>query len=492
MNTQPYIISVDWFQVTCTSHSDFEISEGIFLQGGQVPDHNVRALYEVARGREFNSIYEHCLAILFHGFQLATIYFKPRPSSLPKSMCSIKVANRLLYSANWAWYLQDIAQALHWEIKNIGRADVCCDFVSFSGGLSPYEFIRRYLNSGEPSETNPSYVRVGSNKYTTMGEKKTSCKVVGGLSRTSCQHEVDYLRFGKRSSGVSVYLYCKSKELAEVHDKPYITDLWVKGGLLKVDPGQSSSEDSSEVPPIFRLEISINSGGLNVKREKTSEGKNEVRTAISMLARHVRPLEVSTLAVSDFGCQSSIENLFWAYANKYFRFKEVSHQRYKQYWPDVRLFDVSFSPSLRPYSISRSFGSGVAERNAIHTLQKLFFEVRSLSLPEMVTVDKSISILERYSHLKSQSINEPDVINLISALKAGHSWDEIKRMSIVSSRHLEQMKRLIWESVYHELRNVLCDSDVARAVDQYEMELAMAREQDELFRDFYQSNPSQP
>lgn len=489
MNTQPYIISIDWFQVTCESHTDFKLEEGIFLAGTIVPEHDVQAIYEVARGKEFNSIYEHSLAILFHGFQLATIYFKPRPSSLPKSMCSIKVANRLLYSANWAFYLVDIARALKWEIKNIGRTDVCLDFVSFSGGLSPYEFIRRYLNSGEPTESNPSYIRVGSNKYTTQGEKKTSSKIVGGLSVTTASHEVDYLRFGKRSTGVSVYLYCKSKELAEVHDKPYITDRWIKGGLIKPIVDEQGQPIEVDNPPVFRLEISINSGGLNVKREKTAEGKNEVRTAISMLSRHVRPLEVSQLAVSDFTAQASIENLFWAYANKYFRFKLISHQRYKQYWPDVRLFDVNFKPSIKPYSISRTFGSGIAERNAAHTLQKLLAEVKTLSLTEMVTVDKATQILERYAHLKSTSINETDVLNLVAALKAGHSWDEIKRMSIVSTRHMEQMKQIIWESVYHELREILTDSDVARAVDRYEIELELAREQAALIQDYYNSTP---
>lgn len=490
MNTEPYIISVDWFQVTCENEADFTIDEGIYLTGSYVPEYDVQAVYEIARGKEFSSIYEHSLAVMFHGFQLATIYFGPRPSSLPRKLCSVKVANRLLYSGNWAFYLIDICRALKWKIKNIGRVDVCCDFCYFSGHLSPYEFIRRYLHSGDINGIVPSYIRVGSNKYTTQGEKKTSCEVVGGLSKNTAQHVVDYLRFGKRSTGVSVYLYCKSKELLEVHDKPYITDLWVKGGLLSGAASGYPGTVEDENPPIFRLELSINAGGLNIKREKTAEGKQEVRTAISMLSKHVRPLEVDRLAVSDFLCQSSIENLFWAYANKYFRFKEVGRQKYKQYWEDVRLFDVKFQPSIKPYTISRTFGSGIAERNAAHTLEKLLMQVKTLSLTEMVSIDKSIEVLERYSHLKSTSINEIDVLNLIQELKQGHSWDEIKRMAIISTRHLEQMKQLVYESVYHELREILTDSDVARAVNQYEIEMELVRDQAALIQDYYNAtNP---
>lgn len=489
MNTSPYIISVDWFQVTCQSHTPHALEEGLILTGTIVPKYNVQASYELARGKEVNAIYEHCLAVLFHGFQLATIYFKPRPSSLPKDMCSVKVSNRLLYSGNWAFYLVDICRALHWTIKNIGRADVCCDFTSFANELSPYEFIRRYLYSGEPTEDTPSYIRVGSNKYTTQGEKRTFSRMVGSLSRTECTHVVDYLRFGKRSSGVSVYLYCKSKELAEVHDKPYITDLWVKSGLLESAPDSADGGAAAENPPVFRLEISINSGGLNVKRERTREGKIEVRTAISMLSQHVKPLEVERLAVDDFTCQASIENLFWAYANKYFRFKQVSHQKYKQYWPDVLLFDVNLRPTIKPYSISRNLGSGTSERNAASCLRKLMQQTKYLSLAEMVAVDKSIGILERYAHLKDVTIPRSQLTKLVDALKEGRSWDEIKRLAIVTAPHLEQIKYIIWQSVYHELRNVLVDSNVSRAIDEYELMLQMGHEQINLIDDWYHQSP---
>ena len=487
MNTEqstpaPYVISVDWFQVTCNRPLTQHLEVGLFLNGSVVPDYDKTAIYELARSTEFNPIYEHSLAVLFHGFQLAIIYFDPRPSSLARTLCSVKVSNRLLYSGNWAFYLVDICRALQWKIKNIGRVDVCADFKTFSGNLSPYEFIRRYLHSGPSGSLVPSYIRVGSNKYDTRGEKRTHWNA--SSKSNDIFHENDYLRFGSRSTGVSVYLYCKSKELAEVHDKPYITQMWIDNGILSQED-LKDMETPDFIVPVFRLEISINAGGLNVKRQRTPQGKAEVRTAIAMLHDKVRPLEVERLSVSDFLCQASIENLFWAYANKYFRFKAVGQSKYKQYWPDVRLFDVQLQPTLKPYTISRTFGTGVAERNAVSAIRRLMETIRDLSLPDLVSLDRAADVLERYSHLTSTHIDRAVVLKVISALREGHTFEELPRMAVCSVVHLEQMKELINESIFHELRELLTDSDVARSVARFEAERAMFLEQSAVVDDFY-------
>lgn len=485
MNTEPYIVSVDWFQVTCSRNPEQKLEIGYFLVGTNVPDYDKKAVYELARAKEFNPIYDNSLAVLFHGFQLATIYFNPRPSTLSKSLCSIKLSNRILYSGNWAFYLVDIARALKWQVKNIGRVDVCADFKSFSGGLSPYEFIRRYLHSTVgTADDAPSYVRVGSNKYVTQGRKKVTFV---GKSNVSA-HENDYLRFGSRSTGVSVYLYCKSTELREVHDKPYITDMWIAGGLItKEDIEQLDTEQHSTIP-IFRLEISINSSGLNIKRQRTAEGKTEVRTAIAMLSRNVKPLQVESLAVSDFLTQSSIENLFFAYANKYFQFKRVGKSKYRQYWESVPLFDVKFEPTIKPYTISRSFGTGVSERNAVSTIKRLMQSIHDLSMPEMVSLNQAANILTRYARLGATEIDRSIVESVAMHLRMGHTFDELPKMAVCSVVHLESIKRIVYESVYHEIRDILTDSDVARAVDQLEAERALIREQSQILSEWEQSS----
>lgn len=475
-----YLISVDWFQVACKCKGCDMPQEGMFLDGTLVPDHDVKAIYELGATKEHHPIFDHALAVLLHGFQLATIFFKPRMSTLPKDFCSVKVSNRLLYSGNWMFYLTDIVRALGWSVNNITRVDLCLDFTQFAGGLAPRTFIDRYLHSGPISDDEPSYYRVGSNKFYTIGRKTVSQQDVQGAFEVCCTNACDYLRFGSRSTGVCVYLYNKSEELATQHNKPYIIDQWVKAGLLKSADLAADGGYDDEPLPIFRLEISVSSGGLNVKRATNAEDKNAIREAIAMEARHIKPISVSALSLNDFMSQSQVEALFWAYAAKYFRFKVVGTQKYKHNWPDLHLFDVKFEPTIKPYSISRVLDAGVSERNAANTCKKLLATVAELSLPEMISLDNAADVLERYAHVKATTADVGEVCEVVAKLREGYNFDEVKRMAIASAVHLEQYKNLIYSSIYHDLREILTDSDVSRAVDLMEFERALAEERDTI------------
>lgn len=473
---EPYVISVDWFQVNCKSHQSPLIEEGLMLTGTTIPDNGKQAIYRISNSKEFHPIFKSAFAVCLHGFQLATIFFAPRVSTLPANLCSIKVSNRLLYSANWAFWLVDIARSLSWSIENITRVDVCADFCHFANHLHPTEFISRYLAEGTPSETQPLYIRVGSNKYNTIGRRHAAKKDVCGSSENVLRNFSEYLRFGTRSTGCSVYLYNKSRELKEKHDKPYIVDMWMKNGLFSTDVPVSEWKEDESIPDVYRLELSINSSGLNVKRFKDSDSKNEVRRSIAMIARHIRPVVVERLSVDDFLSQQSIESIFFAYANKYFRFKQVGAQDYKHNWPDVQLFDAKLSPTLKPYTISRVLGTGISERNAARTIIRLLENVREMSLDEQVSLSKATEILQRYSHFNNSTLPQDVLQNYLSALRDGLSDEEMKRSSIVSVVHLEEIKRVINESIIHELRDLMTDSDVARAIAQYDAEMELARE----------------
>lgn len=113
--------------------------------------------------------------------------------------------------------------------------------------------------------------------------------------------------------------------------------------------------------------------------------------------------------------------------------------------------------------------------------------IRELSLPDLVSLDRAAEILERYAHLSSTHIDRAVVMDVINALRQGHTFDELPRMAICSVVHLEQMKQVINESVYHEIREIMTDSDVARSVAQFEAERAMIAEQAALQADFFNS-----
>lgn len=474
MQPEPYIISLDWFQVNCSRPLTQALEERQFLQGTINPENNKPSLYETVRSKEFNPMFQHSMGVAMHGFQICTIFYDPRPTSLKKTMCSIKMGNRILYSGNWAYYLVDIARALGWTINNITRVDLCADFHHFSGHLHPRTFIDRYLATGDYDPEKPIYYRKGSNKFYTIGRKSVS--EFGNTMRAT--NSSDYLRFGTRSTGVSAYLYNKSAELRDKKDKPYISDIWAKAGLLQPDP-------DGTVNDIYRLELSINAGGLNVKRLKDPEEKADTRTAIYMLTNNVRPLEVERLATDDFLTQAAIENLFFAYASKYFAFQVMGPQKYKQYWPTLNLFDVQLKPTVKPYTISRTFGTGVKERNAANAIQQLLTTCRDLTLPQMISLDAACTVLQRYAKIMQTSAEREEITNIIEALHEGHTFDELPRMAICSSTHLQEFKQIVNESIFHELRELLTDSSVAYAVNQYEAERELIEEQARVIDDYF-------
>lgn len=458
---KPYIISVDWFQVTCKMTGSRVPFDGMFFDGAFKFQPGKTPVYHIVQGREFNPIYKESLQIQLHGFNICTIYFGPRPSTLPKELCSVKMSNAILYSANWLSYLHDIVDALKWQIVNVSRVDLCADFNYFANNLAPREFIRRYLYSGAYDENTPSYIRNGSNKYVVIGTKdvKDDC---------SC-HLVDYLRFGCRTSPCSAYLYNKTEELGTISGKRYILDLWERGGLV-------STEDT----PVYRLELSISARGSKVKRRLPQEDYDELQQGGKDNRKALRPFKVDRLALDDFGCQQYIESLFFAYQRKYFSFKHVGLQVYKHNWEDVQLFDYELLPSVKPYSVSTDLQGGVAERNAAHTLQRLLMQLKDLDLEHQISIENSIKVLERVMHIKMDSIDADKYQKALSLLHDGYTMDEVKRMGLVTAFQYNKIRELVWAQMVAEFRQLLCDSTVRDAIANYD---GMMYELEQLSKD---------
>ena len=474
MKKEKYIISVDWFQVSARRNPGQVLEDGVYLEGRTGALDGKTIVYRLTRASEFNAMFDGALAITMAGFQLATIFFKPRTSVMLPSVCSIKMSNAILYAANWAFYLVDIANALRWKINNISRVDVCADFVTFADGLEPREFIRRYLRSGAFDPLKPSYHRVGSNKYETIGRKAISKE----SDSTIVLSQNDYLRFGSRSTGVSVYLYNKSEELRQSGGKLYIADMWRREGLIP-----QSVESEGAQPDVFRLEISILANGLNVKRVRNKEDKDEVRASIAMISRKLKPFDIVALSYNDFQCQLNIEDVFWSYAAHYFRFKVVGPQRYPHNWQDLRLFDAEIVPSMKPYHVSRSLDTYVSFRNATKCIEKVLEGVESLTVSQIGALETTILTLQHIGSFTSVNVRPEDVNRIVSLIRDGFSFEEIKKMRVMDSSRLDSLRELIAASTYERLRDVMMDGNVARALDEYEYTKKLVKEQYELMEE---------
>lgn len=473
---QKYMISVDWFQVTCTRNPMQCLSEGMFLQGVSPVDSGNPLIYSLHAPREFNALFGNCLQVQLHGFPLASLYLEPRKGTLKENVCMMKIANPLLYSGRFMWYVSDLLAALKWKFQNISRLDVCCDFNYFAGELQPNEFIQRYMSNGNPWEGGVSYYRVGSNKYAMVGKKVVEDIENESLSEFCCRHRSEYLRFGSRSTGVCTYLYNKSKELDESGRKRYIRELWQKFGL----------QDTPAIP-VFRLEFSILPSAMSVKRQHTDEDSSDARVARGLKDATFGSWSISTLALSDVLSQQSVENVFWGYASKYFRFKIVGTQKYPHNWHDVVLFDVSFKSSLKPYKVSRDLESGVAERNAANLLGRQLVEDFTLSLEDRVCMDRVIEILETRGHFRRKSLTKKQIVTAMNLLSAGHSWDEVRKMNVMSAGHIDLVRDVIATKVGESVEEIMSDAGVRRAVTELDATLSMIQDDAPVIAEFAQS-----
>lgn len=168
---------------------------------------------------------------------------------LPAYAVMVRFTNRTLYLPNF-WELADtFLQVNNLAANSISRIDICADFNQFATmdaktliegfAAKKYRHIGRgvgalYFNHGlgvEQDETGKQLKDYGVN-YT-------------GLS------------FGTHASNAHVYLYNKSFELLTQGDKPWIKDTWKNAGLDKRN--------------VWRLEVSIKSGGLKFKDKKSGK-----------------------------------------------------------------------------------------------------------------------------------------------------------------------------------------------------------------------------
>lgn len=379
-----YLINVDWFQIFAIRNDAVLLEKGCFYAGKSRNDKGYVNQYLLDKSEEFHPLYSTSYAVKLRKFTLAHIFLHPRMSVLDPMAVSLKMSNRVLYASNWAWYLYDILEALSLTFKNITRVDVCCDFTHFINDLHPVTFIKRFLAT-ESTEDSPMYVRDGSNKYFTIGEK---VQMEDGFELLT-----EYLRFGTRNSGVCTYLYNKSKELRDKKSKPYIRKAWVDGGLI---------EDTEDAPDVYRLEFSITQKGTRIEDLSSREDIIQEQMRRRLYCKLVEIPFCRTLALEDFKSAEYVEAIFWTYQRKYFSFRAPNENKTKSTWPHVNLFGQQPIPPYVPRHMNQDLDCGVAERNAISTIRKTIAKFEGLPQEVEAALIKAVSFMNLIYRTKSQ------------------------------------------------------------------------------------------
>lgn len=235
-----HCISIDWLSLFC-------ICKRGFWEETPLSEDNAHSMneytYKVANHgtRQF----KHLVEISIKNEVIAEVQYEPCSSILPAASCIVKFANRLLYSPH-LWGVVDcflIDHAL--RISNISRVDVCADFNKFET-YAPVDLIADFLSS----KIRHKGKGIGGAYFNHYAKRKGAYSV----------SHLDYsgLSFGSRESDARAYLYNKSLELRTQKDKPYIRDFWQASGL-------------NTAADVWRLEISVKSGGVKFKDKTTGE-----------------------------------------------------------------------------------------------------------------------------------------------------------------------------------------------------------------------------
>lgn len=304
-----YVPSLDWVSLAC------ELPNGFVLPAIDADYVHCGRRFVCKAGEEYNPYYAFSRTF-FDSVKGRAFHFfaTPRhPAANPRD-CSVKVANNLLYDCgrdcSWVDVLKVFLSVMRLKVDHLQRLDICGDFCEFSGGRSPAVFIRDYFTS--PRVSKPSFIRRGSNKFRTYGEKKL------GLL------DFQTMSFGTRESPVQVNLYNKSLELSK-KDKPWIRNLWHSHGL--------------DVSRVWRVEFSLNPQG--------------------MMLHDVKHNFITEVEFDGLELFSRVSALFTTYARRYFCFyyvtknDEVARRKVKDLRP-VTLFDFDIDSNFVPISIIRN------------------------------------------------------------------------------------------------------------------------------------------
>lgn len=360
--------SVDWLQIFCSNPS---MNPPIWKENvSPISDRwgNHRT-FKLVKAKQFVKGYQWQSTILYKDYTIAHVATVPIDSRVRKDGAAIKLDNTVLYIADWYQLLFEVLSTLGWSPLNITRVDLACDFNYFLDGLCPDTFIRKYV-----SKTKASYIRKGSNKFALYGIKQMHCTIY------------DSIRWGSRQSGVSVYMYNKSKELRDVKDKPWIRKLWASAGL-------ATTRD------VWRVEISITSQGLGLKS----------------LSTHM----FHSLFVDEFRDPDSVRDMWKVYAAKYFIFYRTDPKaKRKRDLTEVMLFDLKTKVDYYPVSLTESHDTGRMERivsGKLDELREYILERDYNDKQEIISAfDNVISVYNSHHNIKRRY--RRDTLSLVKDL----------------------------------------------------------------------------
>lgn len=371
---EKYAISLDWMQFYCERSPWVIPSSFTTTKGG----------YEVEKQSYSTNLWMDVYIVKHRGIEFATLCCNPRNGGMPERGCTLKLANRVLYSHEWLSESKSIMAEMGLQYKGITRVDVCYDCNMLAGGRSVPGFLMQYFSHAPYCEGH--IIRSGSRKVTI-----NACRSNAGAV------EISAMRWGSKGSDIGAYCYNKSLELREVKDKPWIRETWEKAGLIDTfneeEWNKLSEKDKKRAiengntgsyikTPVWRFEISIKAHGKDLLNIETGE--------------------LFKLDINYFEQQNAVENLFYTYAAKVMDFRMSTGQSTIRNYPALKIFEMSREVTERPVRVSMLADTGRTEKMIINRLEALQATYSNVSSTDRASLEAALEFLRTISGTKYQ------------------------------------------------------------------------------------------
>lgn len=231
-------VNIDWLECYCLEDSiNFPHNADYFRrQGWEVMDRE----YGTPMYHEMFTLYDHA------GEPFAEVRRAPKSSSRHAGIFNpysahVRLCNRSCYMQEAARVLDLFLSQSGFAFQRISRIDICYDFEHFDYGDDPQRFVQRFM----------------AGRYSKINQANISAH---GLDQWDGRFW-NSISWGSKKSMVGTKLYNKTKELREVHDKPYIRQAWYAAGLVDdfTTLERTAPDGTRYKPQIWRVEFSIKS-----------------------------------------------------------------------------------------------------------------------------------------------------------------------------------------------------------------------------------------
>ena len=227
---------------------------------------------------------------------------------LMENASHIRLVNRYCYHNQAAQLMKEFINRYGYTDARISRVDVALDFVIFDSGDMPGKFLERFMQG--------RYCKINQANIHSHGTDGWGSRVWNSVS------------WGSPKSQISTKFYCKSLELRQVKDKPYIRQAWFECGLISdpVIPLLEDVQDKDEKPDVWRIEFSITSsvkGWYRIEENGESKKIHSFRNNLDV-----------------YDGRAALWTVWASLANHYFHFKYYQEGRRKDKCPDKVLFNL--------------------------------------------------------------------------------------------------------------------------------------------------------